>query len=220
MALEDYTTYTEVDPNSKIGVTSNTITANGIETNFDAYVYDDKGAAFFDEDYSQELDFQKTGGSSGNQFVYIWGLANVVAGGRALLTSYQAHQIIIFGSNPVVRLLECRGGSFVSDDSIALSLNTRYWLTMIRDESIGANGQLQCFIYSDSGRTVLVDTVSVLLASKQDFRYVYAINSDNHGSASSWSGDIQNLDLGVVAVAGNINRKLGKGLNRGTMRGL
>ena len=222
MSLEDYTTYTELDPNSRLTVAANKITAAALQTNTTAYVYDDKGVDFFDGDYTHYLNFEKTGGSGGAQDVFLWGISNVVANGRTLFTTHLAHQIFMYATTiPILRLMENRGGTTAFDDSIGLALNTRYWLTITRDESIGSFGQLKCFIYSDSARTILVDTLTVNLASKQNFRYAYGINADNYGGGDTWSGDVSDLDVGIAAeVAGNINRKLGKGLCRGTMRGL
>ena len=141
MSLEDYTTYTELDPNSRLTVAANKITAASLQTNTTAYIYDDKGVDFFDGDYTHYLDFEKTGGSGASQDVFTWGLANVVANGRTLFTTHIAHQVFMYATtNPILRLMDNRGGSTAFDDSIALALNTRYWLTLDRDESVGSFG--------------------------------------------------------------------------------
>ena len=51
MAIEDFSTYTETDPNSKIAVTSSKIDVSAIDRGDNAYVYDDKGSNFFDGDF-------------------------------------------------------------------------------------------------------------------------------------------------------------------------
>ena len=47
MAIENFTTYTEVDPNNKLTVTSTKITAVDLDRDEDAYVYKDFGANNF-----------------------------------------------------------------------------------------------------------------------------------------------------------------------------
>ena len=49
MAVEDFTTYTEVDPNSRITVSSTKVTWASVQRDEDAYVYKDKGVNYFDE---------------------------------------------------------------------------------------------------------------------------------------------------------------------------
>jgi len=54
--VQDLTSYTEVDPNSRIAVTANRVTATNLTRNEDAYVYKDMGIDYFAGSF--RIDFQ------------------------------------------------------------------------------------------------------------------------------------------------------------------
>ena len=54
------------------------------------------------------------------------------------------------------------------------------------------------YIYSDSERTILLDTLGINLhSSKKDYRYVYGLNTANSGAAGEQVGYVQNLNLNL-----------------------
>ena len=200
MAAEDFTTFTEVDPNGRISKTSSRVTWTLLQRDEDAYVYKDKGASFFNGDFVFELDVRLTGGSN-NGFVYYWALANLVDDAKGIQdASGDSLGIIIKIGSAVSRrivLEEVDGGSAFGDGAgFEIPFDTTFFLTIKRDESLETHGKIFLFIYSDSGRTTLVDTQSITLhSSKKDFRYLYGCQSFNAATAETLSAFTENLEF-------------------------
>jgi hypothetical protein len=98
------------------------------------------------------------------------------------------------GNHPWLVLRETNGVVDTEVESALLSVDTDYWLTLERDESQGAFGELYCHIYSDSNRATLVETLTGTLTEKQDFRYIFAMISwDDATTTNTWDGTISNL---------------------------
>jgi len=76
-AYEDFTTYTEEDPNSHITKNSSRVTFSNLTRPESAYVYKDFGSGYFSGDFEFKLDVRYT--TCGfNGFVHVWGLFNAV----------------------------------------------------------------------------------------------------------------------------------------------
>ena len=199
MALEDYNTYTEVDPNSRIVAATRRVAFTDLTINETAYVYSDKGAAFFDGDFVHHLTILITASDASMSVASgLWALANTVNdwnGMRAAdcLDLYFTSQ----GATPNRKLTieESNGGSITASSDFAMTVNTIYYLTIYRDESVGANGTLYCRIYSDASRRTLLTTLSVTLTEKQDFQYIYALASRSTVVSLKHSGYTENLQL-------------------------
>ena len=218
---EDFTTYTEVDPNNHITVIAPKVAWNGLSAQESAYVYFDKGVDFFNSNLTHTLEVEGTSYTGLYGRVIPWQLANQISDFRPMFTDKKRSIGFYFDIKaPRMILFEIvEGSNYFADASTLLNPATLYYLTIIRDEAIGSFGQLQCFIYSNSAKTVLVDTLTLSLNEKADFRYVYALNTDNFGNATTSVGYMQNLDLGEIP-RGLFRRGLGRGLNRGIGRGL
>jgi len=196
---EDFTAYTEVDPSSHISKTSATITFSGVTKDEEAYVYYDHGANHFDGDFEHLIDVAITGASSAtSSAVFCWSLQNVV---DEMWTLGQNSGDILCAflyytsSEYRIYLREVDGGD-ITQDYYVCSVSTVYYMKIKRDEDVGTYGTLYCYIYDDSDRTNLVDTLSVELnTSKKDFRYGFALNTTDSGDGSTMSGTVSNLDL-------------------------
>ena len=57
MAFENFTEYTEVDPNARISVTKTRVTWTAITRQEEAYVYIDKGVDYFAGNFEIKLTF-------------------------------------------------------------------------------------------------------------------------------------------------------------------
>lgn len=208
MAVEDFTAYTESDPGSEITVTSTKVSWASMARDVDSWVVDDKGVDHFDGDFTHLVETQLTADGSTGLGTF-WAIANAIdtwddidaAGGSQLLAFF-------YGTGPAIYIREIDSGTQYSDTSVNLSAGTTYYLEIERDESVGTHGTLYCRIYSDSGRTTLVDTLSIALhSSKKDFRYIYAcqnLNTGDSGASRESTAFSQNLDLqeaGGVSVA-------------------
>lgn len=199
---ENYTTYTEVDANARLSVDSATqITATGLLRSDESYIYKDMGAAHFAGDFTHLLDTKHTASGSTVSDAAFWATTNAVDdmyGLRAASAKYL--YAYWYGNTPVIYLQEGAGATQYSDGSVNLVTNTQYYMKVVRNEAVGTYGTLYLYIYSDSGRTSLVDTLSVALHEKLDLRYVFAVSAYNDGNAASISFIVSNLDLGEQSV--------------------
>ncbi len=194
-ATENFTTYTEEDPNTHITVTASRVTVTGLLRNENAYVYKDKTASYFDGDFEHLITAYMTAGTSGGQNV-IWGLANFI-GSYSDTTKPDMLSVLIYhagGTTYRLILQESMLGTKWSA-TYDISLDTPYYLKIKRDESVGTYGTIYSYIYSDSARTNLLQTLTLTLHEKEDFRYIYAGQSMNTAQAFSISGYSENLDL-------------------------
>lgn len=195
---ENFLTYIELDPNSKIEVTSSKITFTNLYRGTDAYVYYDKGVDYFDGDFIHYLTVCLTG-SEGETQSYVWGIANGVDDFHALGVAGGSWFAVYLYKGPtsqVIALQECDSGDVDVDQYAGIVVGTPYYLKIVRDESVGDHGRIYCYIYSDSARTNLVATLSSLIGtSKKDFRYIYAINAYGAASTPNLSGYVENLSM-------------------------
>jgi len=193
---EDYTTYTELDPDSDITVTSSKIDVSSVQRLRDAWVYKDKGANHFDGDFEHLVEMYHDTG----QWITcaVWAIANKVESiddwdvdEDALILNWQT-----FDWTPWIQIREINGGSGYTDHWASPSSATLYYITIERDESVGTYGTLYAYIYSDASRETLEDTLSLTLhTSKKDFRYIFGFNNLGSDGSNSWTGYAQDLDL-------------------------
>jgi len=191
---EDFTTYTEVDPNNRFTVEQYKITFAGLLRNDRSYVYKDKGVNFFDADFEIQLQTRATSWVL-NSFCELIGISNVVTwkandGTRCLNVSWgYGYESDLAISGMRIWIAEWHNGIDYYDYSIILSLNTTYYLTFKRTGAV-----LTCEIYSDVARTILVDTLTVNLHSVTQFRYIYGARSLGEATGTqAISGYTENL---------------------------
>jgi hypothetical protein len=198
--IEDFTEYTEEDPNTRITVDLNTITFTGIDRQETAYVYKDKGIDHFNEDFEILFEAQ-VGVITSYGIVGTVYLANMVGTDKQIDNANESaigHRLV--HNNGVAgyrhQLIEWDAGTFYSDIG-TIAQNTTYYHKFVRDESVGANGTAYDYIYSDSDMTNLVDTLSVALhTAKRDFRYIYGlIGLGDSVNSYKITGFIEDLDL-------------------------
>ena len=199
MALEIFTTYTEVDPNSRIAVDATRITFTALTNSEEAYVYKDFGVNHFDGDFAHYVTVFYSSHDQNQPVATGWVLANDIDDVRGLLIgnkdAFFIRAFVATGGQFRIDLNESDGGSLATDTA-DLSISTIYYLKLARDESVGSFGQLQCVIYSDAARTTVVDTLSLTLrTSKKDFRYLYPLSVWKSGDADAATGYFENLEL-------------------------
>lgn len=193
--IVDFTTYTEVDEGGDITVAENSITISTIDClNENSYVYKDMGADYFDGDFTHYVSFGTDNPNTSTWFS-VWMVANGV-GNRYALREADVDYISIYHHNLRLTLVECNGGVETDDDSDQRIGSVTWYLTLRRDEAVGANGTIYCDIHLDASRETLIETLSVTLSEKQDFRYVYGFATfDASTPGVDWSGSIFDLDL-------------------------
>lgn len=198
MPVEDFTTYTEVDPNSHIGLVGTNHVDFVAYRNEDAYLYKDKGENHFG-DFTHDVDVLCDGRSGVNPISPVWALTNDVndlkgikdAGNTAIAVQFYRKS----DGTLVLRLREIYNNANYNDD-YTVSYDTWYYLTI---EKSGTS--LTCKIYSDSNRTNLLDTLSLTLHGDWQFRYIFAAITNNTGSTDNFVLDIENLDLNEEGAA-------------------
>ncbi len=195
-ATENFTTYTEEDPNTHITVTASRVTVTGLLRSEDAWVVKDKTAGHFDGDFEHLITvYIDAGGGDGGQNT-VWGLANLVDDYFGIDASNGDMLSVWMYSvaNPTIRMEEMVAGTRYTVDQ-AVSLDTLYYLKIVRDETVGTYGTIYSYIYSDAARTNLLQTLTLTLHEKEDFRYIYAAQTGNSAQAFSITGYCENLDL-------------------------
>jgi len=191
MGYEDFTTYTEVDPNAHISKTANHIDHDCYD-NEDAYVYADKGVNHFGnfahliEITSDFLQGDVRGGT--------WALANDLDDLRGLLLANKTVITLtcdyIAGVGYQLRLYEFYNGTAYYDDWTGPAAATKYYLTLEK-----AGTALTCKIRTGSHTGTLQDTLTLTLHANHTFRYVFGCITYNEAVNIHQNIDIDNLDL-------------------------
>ncbi len=205
MALENFGTYTETDPNSRITKTTRRVTWTDLTRNEDAYVYKDEGVDYFGGDFVHFLTLRFTA-SEQDVSGGIWALTNDLDDLKGLKDANKdALYLTLAGFADTTKLWialrEMDGGTLYGSSggdgsSYIVTVGTSYYLSFERDESVGTYGTLYLHIYSDAARTTkLFSHYITLHTSKKDFRYVHAIQTWNAGTTLKHSGYSENLDL-------------------------
>lgn len=212
---EDYTTYVEVDPNNRYSVAATAITVTALTRNETAHVTFDFGAGNFG-DIALGINFEMLGtASSANRAqMYGFGLSNVLKNAKAH-DDANDDSIWVFTSigstgQRSIGLISYNGGSTV-DQFLFGAWGTRYFLTFTR-----ASDTAIAKIYDDSGRTNLVDTLTITSITTDTFRYLYGANSFDDDRTTNITGELANLDIVVAtppAPAANTGNNLMTGNN-------
>lgn len=204
-----FTDYTEVDPNSHITVETNKITFAELNKGEDAFVYRDEGIGYFDGDFEHQIEINITYDADDGRVVFC-SLTNEVDDWDGLIANNKDGLGVLVNTQSSswwsLKVVEIDGGSsYFGSQSGNLSYATTYYMTVKRDESVGAYGTLYCYIYSDADRTNLIETMSEgLHSSKKDYRYLFAIQSQNSSQAGlKVSGFVENIGLGLEATMPN-----------------
>ena len=194
MAIEDFTNWTYVDPNSKITHTASRMTANDVGRNESAYGYFDYGSDVFDGDFLHTFELVYQSAQRWGQ-VGFCGLAQTIGDFNnvdyALACLMRDDSFI-----PTIGAYERFNGSQFSATDIVVVEGTLYYGEAERDETAGT---YECRLYTDPGRTNLFGTSTINLQGSSpypDYRYGYGIWSYNTNNANrELSGYVENLDL-------------------------
>ena len=191
--LEDYTTYTEVDPDNAITVAANQIDVTSATVLNHAYhVYKDKGVDFFNGNFTHlaKARTDRTQDAPAHYaFPASWMIANDVGAWYYSLTvggkSFLFFSLAIRAGVTEADLYESDSGTLYYDYDTGYTLASWYWTKMVRDEAVGTYGTMYSYVYSDSTRTTLVSSQALTLhTSKKDYRYIYGLNLDASGGTT------------------------------------
>ena len=191
-ALEDYTTYTEVDEQDDITITDEVnITFDTMRNDADSYVYKDYGIAHFG-DFEHDVKSVFTA-FSGQGRVGIWAVANALNGYSDLRFDDDdgisvALQEPFGGTENYILANHADNDNDVSVD--VGDTGTDYH-TITRSGTTCTDA-----IYSDEERLTLIDTIAIT-CSADTYRYIYALlgSAIDTTDAGNRTGTIEDLDL-------------------------
>ena len=189
MPYEDFTTYTEDDASDVLTVTANKVAAVVALKNYSAYrVYKDYGTDHFGATFQHDYKWTGTAENGDTPILLQWAVSNVIEGGN-YWNSNNSQAISGARTDNVFALF----GYETNDvDTFSCTFAATYYLTAERTGETA----MQIRVYSDAGRTILLDTIAVSVVSGRRFRYVFGTNCfDGAGSYAWMSGDTENLDL-------------------------
>ncbi len=188
MAVEDFTTYTEVGVGFTI--TAPKILCEDVDRDVDAYVYKDYGVDNFD---GLNIDFEILilATSDINALIGM-ALSNVINDSSGFAVTDVNVTIAELGG-PTFRMDLRRGNTVASDIAFGLSPSTIYYCTLTRD---AGEDIITLKIYDDSGRTSLVDTLTVAGFGTVKWRYAYGAVNHNAGTGGrNFDGYVQNMEF-------------------------
>ena len=202
MAIEDFTTYTELDPNGHLAKSASRVTFASLNGDEIAYVYKDKGVAYFTGTFTCDFTLVITQQSAAPLGAVI-ALTNEIGDYQALITGGDSNaflvQLATAGAIGKLQLQEIQGGNPIdSPGAYTYVAGTTYYLRLRRVMSDGAFGTLYLYIYSDAAMTNLLSTQSVAqnATSQLTYRYIYAVMSrDANLPTYTISGYVENLTI-------------------------
>jgi hypothetical protein len=191
--LLDYNDFTEVDPNTHLAIVGTNHLDFDAYKNEDCYLYKDYGTDHFG-DFEHKVDM-KASALDDYDNSFFWMLSNDIndvhdlyGGGKTFLTL----RCIKFSGTSHIVLEEYESGNLWYDDYV-ITGDTWYYLTVTKSGT-----SLTCKIYSDSARTILLDTLSLTLHADHKFRYLFGCNTYNDGNANVCTLDIENLTTSIT----------------------
>jgi len=219
MAIKNFEDAITYNPNGTLIVSPDTIDIVDADRSETGYSYFDEAV---NGDYEHFLTVRTASTSSLGAAIYNWVLGNGV-GDFTSIKNLGAHSLFRLEGGALVRLqlFEHMIGGVSYNTSWSGNVNTIYYLKFDRDISIGSFGQLNCFVYTDEGLTVLVKILTLDLHENIDFTKAYPVCGEGVGiTGEQYDGYVKNFDTGDgVTVVPLTRRGLGRGLNKGIGKG-
>jgi hypothetical protein len=194
--LEDLTGYSETDSGSDITVTSTQISFDTMQRVANSWVSKDFGAGFFG-DFEFDFEAEVTASSGADAYAGIFNIGNTDGTVQDMITAGAGHVVEAYydGADFTVNLYDI---GTTNSDSMVLSTTSvmpQYYFTINRTSTT-----LTLYIYSDSGRTSLVDTLTVTCQSTT-WRYLIPLASRDSAGTTTITGYVKNLQYqGTQAV--------------------
>ena len=189
--VEDFRTYIEVDTGSdRIQVSPTHIDFVSSRNAEETYVYKDFGENHFNI-FTHKVDARLV---SGTWLGCVWGLSNTV---DELLDCQPILSVRFYGTTNLIYLTEKDSVGTQYDDSSNFTFidGTWYYFTIEKNGTA-----FKAEIYSDSNRTIKLDTLQITLQTDYAFRYIYGCSSWTLTTVEIATLDIENLRLGEAQV--------------------
>jgi len=205
MAIEDFTTYTEVDEAADITVAAAKIDFSTITQTVSSYVYKDMGVGHFSGDFEHRFTFKITADVGSYPYVELYMLANAINNAYALEVadaSFVKIEVVGGTYDRLYLYIYENGVSVDSDNYVGNLKGTEYFARITRDDDGGpTNKGRYTFVlatgnYDDEGGSIVDTLIADSTAQQNDFRYIYGLSSyKNNAGGTSTTGYVQNLDL-------------------------
>lgn len=198
MALEDFTTYDEVDSGGDITVAANSLTVSSIRRDAVSYVAKDKGAGHF-TDFIHHFKFTISAIDTSYQAypsVVMWALANGEYTNQDMADNTDGISVgwatYVNGALTEYRIaFDDYSGNHHAYVAIPDAIPWTKYFTVKRTEN-----SIYVYIYSDAARHNLEYTINIICTTDA-FRYIHALASrDSLSAPDDWlSCVIEDLDL-------------------------
>jgi len=197
---QDFTTYTEVDPNSRITRTASKVTWAGLTRDEVAYVAKNMGADYFNGDFVHQFEIEFSG-QSGTPVTIFWAVSRSL-GDRADMgvgwyISFAWEHTTGYGLT-----LKCHrwaDGPTDFDTWDAEQPDTRYYITIEHDWDGGVNGTGRTTAYirtgSHAGALQATLTVDRGVGGQLAMDYIYGCQTQDDEAGDYMSGFTENLNL-------------------------
>lgn len=201
---ESLADYTEFDVTGLLtNVTDLTLHGVDMPANVKAYFTADKGAGYFNGDFTIELMF-KRGGTASVSYSCAATCSNLP--NEDMLTIWGSPSVGIYTTVGGPLRIFCYGESLVIDSYVSLTSNVWYYVRFVRDADGGGSGagRYTLYVYSDRLDGNLLDTLVVDSDLAANFRYFYHQATYDGGLVADQSAYTSNIKLIVPAVDGQI----------------
>jgi len=188
MAIENLTTYTEVDSAGDLTITSASAAFDTMPRQVVSYVYKDFGASYF-SDFDIDFEFQITAIST-TGIATVFSLSNTIGTFQDQLTANDGLIVVVYGNTSNFQIQ-------IRDENTDTTDLYTYGGTSTPILYCTAKRNSTTFtldVYSDSGRTALLDTLSISCETGAK-RYLSVVQSRDAGSGDSITGYSQNYEI-------------------------
>ena len=204
MANENFTTYTEVDPDNEVTIISNKVSWDDLQRAANKVLVNKSyGVSHFNADSTHQFEIQYSD-KVGNGSSMSWGLTTISGDWDELFADSGNSILCYTGGTGKLGIIIIENGGFSNDETAIVSSGTTHFITIVRTYNGGANsqGQFVKYVRTGSHEGTLIDTLVVdCSAGKQtDYEYLSVCTKDL-GPAASQDGFIQNLNLNEAVAA-------------------
>ena len=192
---ENFTAYTQVEPDNRVDVINDTHVAHRAERDEDSYLFFDYGTDYFDNFTHQfvwESDFAELTGIG-----YVWMVSDTADDAKGIDDgggNFLGLQMYSDGTGRRLLLRECDSGAlFTTIWQSGPLANTLYYTNVSKYGT-----DLTVKIYDDPGMTNLIRTMSLTLQTDHKLEYIIPVNTYNSGLNKFTNQDVYFLWLGNV----------------------
>ena len=195
---QDFTGYTEVDPDAHVTVTATRVRAAGLTRQETTRVSSDHGVDYFDLDMRHT--FKVTPQAIHYGKAVVWAIANSTGNISHWEMNNSATVAILCEENTFTLY------NYETDESDATAAGfwtaaTAYYFTVERPSET----QVVAKIYSDSARTTVLKVLRVDVAARGRYRWLFVLNADDGGMPlHTISVDIETMIAGRRNVDGHV----------------